>query len=126
MGSERSGSVYFGRAVSLQLHLVIAADRHLVLPGSWYWAGSWSAPLRPLATAARPPLRCPLRGISTPNIRRRSWAAASAMIMVGLIVALGTSVASFSASYNQGKSSADARFVVGSDVRVTPSPDQRY
>jgi putative ABC transport system permease protein len=43
------------------------------------------------------------------------------MIMVGLIVALGTSVASFSASYNQAKA-RDARFVVGSDVRVTPSP----
>jgi lipoprotein-releasing system permease protein len=43
------------------------------------------------------------------------------MIMVGLIVALGTSVAAFSASYNQAKA-RDARFVVGSDVRVTPSP----
>jgi putative ABC transport system permease protein len=54
-------------------------------------------------------------------MRRRSWAAASAVIMIGLIVALGTSVASFSASYNQAKA-RDARFVVGSDVRVTPSP----
>ena len=41
--------------------------------------------------------------------------------MVGLIVALGTSVASFSASYDQAKA-RDARFVVGSDVRVTPAP----
>ena len=57
----------------------------------------------------------------TRSIRRRSWAAASAVIMVGLIVALGTSVASFSASYNQAKA-RDARFVVGSDVRVTPAP----
>ena len=40
---------------------------------------------------------------------------------MGLIVALGTSVASFSASYDQAKA-RDARFVVGSDVRVTPSP----
>jgi ABC-type lipoprotein release transport system permease subunit len=57
----------------------------------------------------------------TRSIRRRSWAAATAVIMVGLIVALGTSVASFSASYNQAKA-RDARFVVGSDVRVTPAP----
>jgi len=63
----------------------------------------------------------PLRGLLTRSIRRRSWAAASAVIMVGLIVALGTSVASFSASYNQAKA-RDARFVVGSDLRVTPSP----
>ena len=63
----------------------------------------------------------PLRGLLTRSIRRRSWAAASAVIMVGLIVALGTSVASFSASYNQAKA-RDARFAVGSDVRVTPSP----
>ena len=45
----------------------------------------------------------PLRGLLTRSIRRRSWAAAAAMIMVGLIVALGTSVAAFSASYNQAK-----------------------
>ncbi|HJQ88606.1 MAG TPA: FtsX-like permease family protein, partial [Propionibacteriaceae bacterium] len=63
----------------------------------------------------------PLRGLLTRSIRRRSWAAASAVIMVGLIVALGTSVASFSASYDQAKA-RDARFVVGSDVRVTPAP----
>ena len=54
----------------------------------------------------------PLRGLLTRSIRRRSWAATSAAIMVGLIVALGTSVASFSASYDQAKAS-DARFVVG-------------
>jgi putative ABC transport system permease protein len=43
------------------------------------------------------------------------------VIIVGLIFALGTSVASFTASYNRAKA-ADARFVLGSDVRVTPSP----
>jgi putative ABC transport system permease protein len=63
----------------------------------------------------------PLRGLLTRSARRRSWATTTAAIMVGLIVALGTSVASFGASYDQAKA-LDARFVVGSDVRVTPAP----
>jgi ABC-type lipoprotein release transport system permease subunit len=114
------GSVYYGRAVSLRLHLVIVpigiwlggvlvlgrlVERvfaHLPLPRHHQFGGT-------------------LRGLLTRSIRRRSWAAASAVIMVGLIVALGASVASFSASYDQAKA-RDARFVVGSDVRVTPAP----
>jgi putative ABC transport system permease protein len=114
------GSVYFGRAVSLRLHLVIVP------------IGIWIGGVLVLGRVAervfahlplprRHRFGRPLRGLLTRSIRRRSWAAASAMIMVGLIVALGTSVASFSASYNQAKA-RDARFVVGSDVRVTPSP----
>jgi putative ABC transport system permease protein len=63
----------------------------------------------------------PLWGILTRSVRRRSWAAAGGVVVVGLIFALGTSVASFTASYNRAKA-ADARFVVGSDLRVTPSP----
>jgi putative ABC transport system permease protein len=114
------GSVYYGRAVSLQMHLVI------VPIGIWLGAvlvlgriverGFAFLPLPRRRRFGRP-----LRGLLTRSIRRRSWAAASAVIMIGLIVALGTSVASFSASYNQAKA-LDARFVVGSDVRVTPAP----
>ena len=114
------GSVYFGRAVSLRLHLVI------VPIGIWLGGVLVLGRVVERVFAYLPlPLRHrfgrPLRGLLTRSIRRRSWAAASAVIMVGLIVALGTSVASFSASYNQAKAH-DARFVVGSDVRVTPSP----
>ena len=114
------GSVYFGRAVSLRLHLVI------VPIGIWLGGVLVLGRVVERVFAFLPlPLRHrfgrPLRGLLTRSIRRRSWAAASAVIMVGLIVALGTSVASFSASYNQAKAH-DARFVVGSDVRVTPSP----
>jgi len=112
--------VYFGRAVELQLHLVIVP------------IGIWLGGVLVLGRVvervfAHLPLPLghrfgrPLRGLLTRSIRRRSWAAAAAMIMVGLIVALGTSVAAFSASYDQAKA-RDARFVVGSDVRVTPSP----
>jgi putative ABC transport system permease protein len=114
------GSVYYGRAVSLRLHLVI------VPIGIWLGAVLVLGRVVERVFAHLPlPLRHrfghPLPGLLTRSIRRRSWAAASAVIMVGLIVALGTSVASFSASYNQAKA-RDARFVVGSDVRVTPSP----
>jgi putative ABC transport system permease protein len=114
------GSVYFGRAVTLRLHLVI------VPIGIWLGGVLILGRIVERGFAFLPlPLRHrfgrPLRGLLTRSIRRRSWAAASAVIMVGLIVALGTSVASFSASYNQAKA-RDARFVVGSDVRVTPSP----
>ena len=114
------GSVYFGRAVSLRLHLVI------VPIGIWLGGVLILGRVVERVFAYLPlPLRHrfgrPLRGLLTRSIRRRSWAAASAVIMVGLIVAFGTSVASFSASYNQAKA-RDARFAVGSDVRVTPSP----
>ena len=107
------GSVYYGRAVSLRCtwsssrsesgavlvlgRVVERVFAHLPLPRNHRFGR-------------------PLRGPLTRSIRRRSWAAASAVIMVGLIVALGTSVASFSASYDQAKA-LDATFVVGSDVR---------
>jgi putative ABC transport system permease protein len=114
------GSVYFGRAVSLQLHLVIVPIG-IWLGGVLVLGRVAERVFAHLPLPRRHRFGRPLRGLLTRSIRRRSWAAASAMIMVGLIVALGTSVAAFSASYNQAKA-RDARFVVGSDVRVTPSP----
>ncbi len=114
------GSVYFGRAVSLQLHLVIVPIG-IWIGGVLVLGRVVERIFAHLPLPRRHRFGRPLRGLLTRSIRRRSWAAASAMIMVGLIVALGTSVASFSASYNQAKA-RDARFVVGSDVRVTPSP----
>ena len=114
------GSVYYGRAVSLRMHLVIVPIG--------IWLGSVLVLGRVVERVfAHLPLPRhyrfgrPLRGLLTRSIRRRSWAATSAVIMVGLIVALGTSVASFSGSYEQAKA-LDSRFVVGSDVRVTPAP----
>ncbi len=114
------GSVYYGRAVSLQLHLVIVPIG-IWLGGVLVLGRLVERVFAHLPLPRRHRFGRPLRGLLTRSIRRRSWAAASAAIMVGLIVALGTSVASFSASYDQAKA-RDARFVVGSDVRVTPSP----
>jgi putative ABC transport system permease protein len=115
-----AGSVYYGRSVSLRMHLVIVP------------IGVWIAGVLLLARVVErlfsrlplpspPQFGRPLRGILTRSVRRRSWAAVGGVIIVGLIFALGTSVASFTASYDRAKA-ADARFVVGSDVRVTPSP----
>ncbi len=114
------GSVYYGRAVSLQLHLVIV-PLGIWLGGVLVLGRLVERVFAHLPLPRRHRFGRPLRGLLTRSIRRRSWAAASAAIMVGLIVALGASVASFSASYDQAKA-RDARFVVGSDVRVTPSP----
>jgi putative ABC transport system permease protein len=115
-----AGSVYYGRSVSLRMHLVI------VPIGVWIAGVLLSARLverffSRLPLPSPPRFGRPLRGVLTRSVRRRSWAATGGVIIVGLIFALGTSVASFTASYNRAKA-ADARFVVGSDVRVTPSP----
>ena len=114
------GSVYYGRSVSLRLSLVI------IPIGLWLGSILLYARVLGLLLAHVPlPRRRrfgrPLRGLLTRSIRRRSWSAVSAVIMVGLIVALGTSLAAFSASYDRAKA-ADTRFVVGSDIRVTPGP----
>jgi putative ABC transport system permease protein len=114
------GSVYYGRAVSLQMHLVIVPIG-IWIGGVLVLGRVVERVFAYLPLPRRHRFGRPLRGLLTRSIRRRSWAAASAVIMIGLIVALGTSVASFNASYNQAKA-RDARFVVGSDVRVTPAP----
>ncbi len=114
------GSVYFGRSVVLRQYLVIIPIG-IWLGGVLVLGRVVERLFAHLPLPRRHRFGRPLRGLLTRSIRRRSWAGASAVIMVGLIVALGTSVASFSASYDQAKA-RDARFVVGSDVRVTPAP----
>jgi putative ABC transport system permease protein len=115
-----AGSVYYGRSVSLRMHLVI------VPIGVWIAGVLLSARLverflSRLPLPSPPRFGRPLWGVLTRSVRRRSWAATGGVIIVALIFALGTSVASFTASYDRAKA-ADARFVVGSDLRVTPSP----
>jgi putative ABC transport system permease protein len=61
-----------------------------------------------------------LRGLLRRNVRRRSWALATGITGVALVVAFGTALALFAATYDSAKA-ADARFVVGSDLRITPS-----
>ena len=96
------GSVYYGRSVVLRQHLVIIPIG-VWLGGVLVLGRIVERVFAHLPLPRRHRFGQPLRGLLTRSIRRRSWAAASAVIMVGLIVALGTSVASFSASYDQAK-----------------------
>lgn len=69
----------------------------------------------------RPPSFGPLvRGMLTRSLRRRSWAMGTGVTGVALVVAFGANLVIFAATYDAAKA-ADARFVVGSDVRITPS-----
>ena len=54
------------------------------------------------------------------SVERRSLSLASGVIAVALAVAFGTSLALLVATYDAEKQ-ADARFVTGGDIRVTPS-----
>ena len=115
-----SGSVYFGRAVNLNLAL-------LILPIAVWFAGSLLAArlvgtvldrTQPESTSV---LGTPIRSLYRLSIGRRPWAIGNGAIIVALIVALSTSLAGFTSSYNAAKSN-DARFATGSDIRVTPGP----
>jgi putative ABC transport system permease protein len=114
-----SGSVYAGQAVSL--------PSHLLLPALVAWLGGMLLSIRVFQTIAlRLPLPAPPRfgrlvpGTLSRSLKRRSWAFASGIVGVGLVVAFGMSLAMFSATYDAAKA-ADSKFVVGSDLRVTPS-----
>ncbi len=115
-----AGSVYFGRSVRLNLWL-------LVLPVSvWICAGLAGARLagsallrtRPRSSAS---IGRPLPSLLRLSVGRRPWAIANGVLIVALIVALTTSLATFTASYDRAKAN-DARYALGGDIRVTPGP----
>jgi putative ABC transport system permease protein len=114
-----AGSVYEGQSVSLPSHLMLAP---LIA-----WIGGMLLSVRILeAIASRSPVPArprfgPLiRGTLSRSLRRRTWAFVTGSLGVGLVVAVGVSLAIFAASYDAAKA-ADSKLVVGSDLRVTPS-----
>lgn len=115
-----AGSVYFGRAVELDLWL-------LVLPVAAWIAGSLltARVLGELLGRARPRPRTelgpPVPALLRRSLSRRAWAVGNAAIVVTLIVGLAVSLAAFTAAYDDAKL-ADARFANGSDIRITPTP----
>ena len=115
-----SGSVYSGVAITLPSRLLLAP-----LIG---WVGGLLLCVRVLETiASRLPGPSSVRfgsivgGVLSRSLRRRSWALATGILGLGLVMGFGTSLAVFSATYDAAKE-ADSRFVVGSDLRITPSP----
>ena len=115
-----AGSVYFGRAVELNLSL-------LVLPIAVWITGSLLAArllgsllerTQPRSTSA---LGQPLPSLYRLSIGRRPWAIANGVVIVSLIVALATNLAAFTASYDAAKA-RDARYATGADIRITPTP----
>ncbi len=113
------GSVYAGRAVSLPSHLLLAPIA--------VWVGGLLVCVRLFqAAASRVPVPASprygpsVRGTLARTLRRRSWSLGGGVVAVGLVVALGTSLAFFAGTFD-GAKAADARFVVGADIRVTPS-----
>ena len=115
-----AGSVYEGRSVSLRTQL-------LVVPLGVWVSGALVLGRLVERGLARLPVPDPPRfgrlpwAILTRSLRRRPWSATGGVIVVALVVALGIGVASFTVSYHRAKA-ADARFTVGSDLRVTPGP----
>jgi putative ABC transport system permease protein len=111
-------SVSEGRSVSLP-------SRLLVVP-LLVWAGGVLLAARLLlAIAVRVPVApsphfgALLPGLAIRSLRRRPWELATGIVALGLVIAFGTSLRAFIASYDAAKS-ADARFVVGADLRITP------
>lgn len=115
----RATSVFVGRSAVLPSYL-LPAPLLLWLGGALLGvrlvdAGARRVPLAP------PPRYGPLlAGTLARSLRRRSRPLAAAAAGVALIVALGTALAIFAASYERARA-ADARFAVGADLRLTPS-----
>ncbi|HSD48608.1 MAG TPA: FtsX-like permease family protein, partial [Actinomycetota bacterium] len=124
------GSVYAGLAISLPTGLLPAP---LIV-----WVGGLLLCVRALlGIVSHAPAPSNRRfgnivpGISSRGLRRRAGDLAGGIIGLGLVVAFGVSLALFAATYDATKAE-DARFSVGSDLRITPSvvradrPDASY
>ena len=115
-----SGAVSTGESTSLRSQL-------LLLPLGVWFAGTllsvrgFEGVARHLPIVAPPRFGPILRGILGRTLSRRSRALATGITGVALVIAFGVGLAIFAASYNASKA-ADARFTVGSNLRVTPSP----
>jgi len=114
-----SGSVYSGMAITLSSRLLLAP--------LLAWVGGMLLCVRLfMAIASRLPAPSSvafgpvIRGTLSRSLRRRPWDLATGIACLGLVVAFGVNLAIFTATYDAAKE-ADSRFVVGSDLRITPS-----
>jgi putative ABC transport system permease protein len=113
-------SVAAGQSPSLPSYLLLAP---LVgwIGGTLFLVRVVQAVTRRFPLPTSPQFGPVVRGTLSRSLRRRSWAVAAGVLGVGLIVAFAVNLAIFAATYDDAKA-ADARFVVGSDLRITPSP----
>ena len=114
------GSVYFGRAVHLDLPLLVLPVA-VWIAGSLLAARAFGSLLRRTQPHTKPALGRPLPALFRLSVGRRPWAISNGAVMVSLIVGLATSLAAFTASYDSAKV-LDARYANGSDIRITPGP----
>ncbi len=112
-------SVSAGEAVAFPFRLLVAP---LIA-----WFGGTLLVVR-ISAAAAMRLRVPPVAVGGPVVRsilrrslgRRFWTLSTGILGVGLVVGLGIIFALFGATYDAAKA-AEARFVVGSDLRITPN-----
>lgn len=121
-----AGSVYAGQSVSLPLQLLIAPivawlAGSLLIGRILQGITARAASTRPSKQETAPHFGGLLPGVLWRSITRRLGAVTGGAVTLGLVVALGTMLACFATVYDNAKT-ADARFLVGSDIRVTPNP----
>lgn len=116
-----AGSVYDGRSVSLPLQLLVAPIVAWLAGTLLIAHGLQALTARTAARRTATRFRSLVRGVLWRSMTRRLGALAGGTITVALVVALGTMLACFSTVYDTAKTT-DARFLVGSDIRLTPNP----
>lgn len=115
-----AGAVSTGTATSLSVHL-------LLLPLTAWFAGTLvlvracEGVATHLPVPAAPRFGPLVRGLLGRSLSRRSHALVTGIVGVALVIAFGTALSIFAATYDAAKA-ADARFTVGSNLRVSPSP----
>ncbi|MGI8627769.1 MAG: hypothetical protein ACR2J5_14575 [Geodermatophilaceae bacterium] len=121
-----AGSVYFGRAVKLNLPLLVLPVA-VWITGSLLAARLFGAVLARSQPQSTSEVGRPLPSLYRFSVGRRPWAIGNGAVVVSLIVALATCLGGFTASYDTAKAQ-DSRFANGSDLRITPSPtsEQTY
>ncbi len=116
-----AGSVYSGQSVSLPLQLLVAPIVAW-LAGTLLIAHAIQEVTARAASRRRAAgFRGLLSGVLWRSVTRRLGAVAGGVVTVALVVALGTMLACFATVYDKAKV-ADARFLVGADIRLTPNP----
>ncbi|MGH2597740.1 MAG: FtsX-like permease family protein [Actinomycetota bacterium] len=115
------GSVYAGRSVSLPLQL-LGPPIMAWLAGTALIAYLLRIVIERAAAARRTSrLHRLVPGVLWRSITRRLGAMTGGVITTGLVVGLGAALVCFSTVYDDAKIT-DARFIAGSDIRLTPNP----